>query len=252
MSGDLRFGPLDDELGEIGVVVVDQRLFLSDLRRECRDEAFLFELGWRSVRRCRRSPRLHAHAPAGIARSAVPQLGEVDCAVTIILRDATRRSLSRSRRPGHRTRPSTNTAPPRTAGTDSAPAGNDMCPLASLPSSARVRAAPPPQVSVVVASPISFRARARNDGLMFLVRLPSAGRIASQPAAITSTRAVLPEPRAPMIATKPGIERDFRASLPSPHHPSTLTCEMTCDGIADRGGCSPTYARPSGSMHALA
>ena len=78
-----------------------------------------------------------------------------------------------------------------------------MWPLASRPSSERVTVAPPPQVSVAVALPISPRARAKNDGLTFSSASQPEGEIASQPAAITSARAVLPEPRAPMMATRP-------------------------------------------------
>ena len=98
--------------------------------------------------------------------------------------------------------------------------------------------APPPQVSVVVASPISLRARARKDGLMFSSASQPDGEIASQPAAITSARAVLPDPRAPMMATRPGLSG--MSGVVAQSASSILTCEMTCDGIADRGGCSPT------------
>jgi hypothetical protein len=101
-----------------------------------------------------------------------------------------------------------------------------------------VTISPPPQVSVVVAPPISLRARARKDGLMFSSATQPEGEIASQPAAITSARAVLPDPRAPMIATRPGLRG--MSGVVAQSALSILTCETTCDGIADRGGCSPT------------
>ena len=74
------------------------------------------------------------------------------------------------------------------------------------------------------------------------------GVIASQPAAITSAKAVLPDPLAPMIATRPGLRTISGVMAQSAL--SILTWEMTCDGMAERGGCSPTNARPSGSMQA--
>ena len=64
------------------------------------------------------------------------------------------------------------------------------------------------------------------------------GVIASQPAAMTSARAVFPEPRAPMMATRPGLSG--MSGVVAQSASSILTCEMTCDGIAERGGCSPT------------
>jgi hypothetical protein len=88
-----------------------------------------------------------------------------------------------------------------------------------------VTVAPPPHVSVVVASPISLRARARKDGLIFSSASQPEGKIASQPAAITSARAVLPDPRAPMIATRPGLSGMSGVTAQSAL--STLICEMT-------------------------
>src|SRR3546814_20161060 len=72
--------------------------------------------------------------------------------------------------------------------------------------------------------------------------------IESQPAAIMSASAVLPEPRAPMIATRPGlsdmvyvfIHGASRTSIPA----------ITCEGVADTGGSLPTCARSPGSIHA--
>ena len=40
-----------------------------------------------------------------------------------------------------------------------------------------------------------------------------AGVIASQPAAITSAKAVLPDPRAPMMATRPGLRAYFGGGM---------------------------------------
>src|SRR3546814_6286185 len=68
--------------------------------------------------------------------------------------------------------------------------------------------------------------------------------IESQPAAIMSASAVLPEPRAPMIATRPGlsgmvdvfIHGASRTSIPA----------ITCEGVADAGGSLPTCARSPG------
>ena len=93
-------------------------------------------------------------------------------------------------------------------------------------------------VSVAEESPISLRARARNDGLTFSSASQPEGVIASQPAAITSASAVLPDPRAPMMATRPGLSGISGVAAQSAF--SMRTCEITCDGMAELGGFSPT------------
>lgn len=86
----------------------------------------------------------------------------------------------------------------------------------------------------MAASLISLRARARKDGLIFSSASQAGNEIASQPAAITSVRAVLPDPRAPMIGTRPGLSGMSGVTAQSAS--SILICEMTCDGIADGSG----------------
>src|SRR5690348_14266536 len=78
-------------------------------------------------------------------------------------------------------------------------------PLASRPSNARVTALPPPHLNVTLPSAISVRARTKNEGLILSSAFHAADLIASQPAAITSVKAVFPDPRAPTIATSPGL-----------------------------------------------
>src|SRR6266404_5547274 len=72
--------------------------------------------------------------------------------------------------------------------------------------------------------------------------------IASQPSAIMSTSAVLPEPLAPITATRPG----FRAILGVAAHGAPLTSipAITCDEAALIGDSGPTQARPLGSIQA--
>src|SRR5260370_10923489 len=72
--------------------------------------------------------------------------------------------------------------------------------------------------------------------------------MASQPHAIMSAKAVFPEPRAPMIATSPGL--NFKDDV-SAHSALSISIDaITCEGGALIGECSPTKARPAGSMHA--
>src|ERR1700722_20855053 len=120
--------------------------------------------------------------------------------------------------------------------------------FASWPSNARLIVLPPPHVSVTLASPIKLAARAKKEGPILSSPSQVDGEIASQPAAITSVKAVFPDPRAPTIATNPGLRGMFGVSAQGACVMST--CDMTCDGIACRGGSAPTYARPAGSMQA--
>src|SRR5262249_29854270 len=97
---------------------------------------------------------------------------------------------------------------------------------------------PAAQRTVTLPSPISGRARTRKDGFAHASALHASSEIASQPAAIMSASAVLPDPRAPMMATRPGlmgmtgvvIHGAFRISI----------WEITCEGVADAGGSAPT------------
>ena len=66
--------------------------------------------------------------------------------------------------------------------------------------------------------------------------------IESQPAAIMSANAVLPEPRAPMMATSPGLSG--MTGVVVQWRVKDLDSEITCDGVADAGGSAPTCARP--------
>ncbi|MNY01332.1 hypothetical protein D3C86_1338600 [compost metagenome] len=126
--------------------------------------------------------------------------------------------------------------------------GNERCPFASRPSRARFVVLPPPQVKVTEALPRTGLARTKKDGLAFSCARQTIGDIASQPAAIISARAVFPDPRAPTIATRPG----FRGISGFCAQAALVidTWDITCDGIAERGGSVPTNARPSGSIHA--
>src|SRR5712692_4957479 len=102
--------------------------------------------------------------------------------------------------------------------------------LASWPSSARVTVLPPPHVNVTLALLISVRARTKNEGLIFSSAFQAAEAIASQPAAITSVKAVFPDPRAPMIATSPGLRGIVGVTAQDASVIST--CDITWDGMA--------------------
>ena len=60
----------------------------------------------------------------------------------------------------------------------------------------------------------------------------------SQPAAIMSASAVLPEPRAPIIATRPALSGITNVCIQGAL--SISTSEMTCDGATEVGGSVPT------------
>lgn len=75
-------------------------------------------------------------------------------------------------------------------------------------------------------------ALARKDGLMFSSASQPAGVIPSQPAAITSAKAVFPDPPRADDATGPGLRG--MSGVVAQSASRILTCEMTCDGIAER------------------
>ena len=73
---------------------------------------------------------------------------------------------------------------------------------------------------------------------MFSSAFQLASLIASQPAAMTSARAVFPYPRAPMTATRPELRGMVGVAAQGAFVISTSA--MTCEGIAAREGAGPT------------
>ena len=71
--------------------------------------------------------------------------------------------------------------------------------------------------------------------------------IVKDPAAIMSTRAVLPEPRPPMTAVSPAFNSKTGVLIQAAS--STRTSSMICEAAVHAGGEDPTYAR-SGTRHA--
>ena len=97
---------------------------------------------------------------------------------------------------------------------------------------------PAAQVIFTLPSPSNGRARIRNEGFATSSPAHASSEMESQPAAIMSASAVLPEPRAPIIATRPGLRAITRVRSQGASNTSTL--EITCDGVAEVGGSAPT------------
>lgn len=86
VPGDLRFCPLDDQLGTVGSVAGNQLLLLRHLRGEGGDSALLFQFAgnpFRDVGDCVRLSLARLPEAGGLL---LAQLGEIDRPLTVILR----------------------------------------------------------------------------------------------------------------------------------------------------------------------